>query len=110
MLRCLSINRKSTKKTIYYLLRDCVVREGGLVRVPLLAELHVAEEERGGDHLEDGVQLLVRHAHHLSTKYIRDAVQRKKERKQVVSQRKTLRWQQTEFKKEYRTFRFWRGC
>ncbi len=66
------------KNYYYYLLCDGVVREGGLVRVPLLAELHVAEEERGGDHLEDGVQLLVRHPHHLSAKYITDDVQRKK--------------------------------
>ena len=48
-----------------YLLRYSVVWEGGLVRVPLLAELHVAEEQGCGDHLEDGVELLVRHAHHL---------------------------------------------
>jgi hypothetical protein len=62
----------------YHLLCDGVVREGGLVRVPLLAELHVAEKERGGDHLEDRVQLLVRHPHHLGAKYIREALQRKK--------------------------------
>ncbi len=67
--------KKSPIKKYYYLLGDGVVREGGLVRVPLLAELHVAEEERGGDHLEDRVQLLVRHTHHLSAKYIREAVQ-----------------------------------
>jgi hypothetical protein len=61
-----------------HLLCDGVVREGGLVRVPLLAELHVAEEQRGGDNLEDGVQLLVRHPHHLSREAVQNRVGNKK--------------------------------
>ena len=47
------------------LLGHGVVREGGLVGVPLLLELHVSEEEAGGDYSPDGGHVLVGDAHHL---------------------------------------------
>ena len=50
----------------YYLLCDGVVRQGGLVAVPLLLELHVAEEQGGGDDLEHRAQVLLGHTHDLN--------------------------------------------
>ena len=46
-----------------HLLRDGVVAEYGLVAVPLLLELHVAEEHDARDDLPDGVEVVVRHPH-----------------------------------------------
>ena len=46
-----------------YLLRHGVVAEDGLVAVPLLLELHVAEEHDSGDDLPDGVEVVIRHPH-----------------------------------------------
>ena len=46
-----------------YLLRHGVVAEDGLVAVPLLLELHVAEEHDAGHHLPDGVEVLVGDPH-----------------------------------------------
>ena len=45
------------------LLRDGVVRQDGLVRVALLAELHVSKEEHAGDDLPDGLEVLLGDAH-----------------------------------------------
>ena len=48
-----------------HLLGDSVVGKDCLVRVPLLAELHVAEEQHAGDDPPDGAQVLVADAHDL---------------------------------------------
>ena len=46
-----------------HLLRDGVVRQDRLIRVSLLSEFHVAEEQHSGDHLPDGAQVFLRDAH-----------------------------------------------
>ena len=45
------------------LLRDRVVRQRGLIRVPLLLELHGAEQQHRGHYPEDRVEVLIVHAH-----------------------------------------------
>ena len=49
----------------HHLLCHGVVREGSLVSVPLLLELHVAEQQGGGDNPPDGDHVLVSDTHHL---------------------------------------------
>lgn len=44
-------------------LRDRVIRQRGLIRVPLLLELHGAEQQHRGHYPEDGVEVFIVHAH-----------------------------------------------
>ena len=61
--RLLKRNERCSSRSTTYLLRHGVVAEDGLVAVPLLLELHVAEEHDAGDDLPDGVEVVLRHAH-----------------------------------------------
>lgn len=47
------------------LLRDGVIRQRGLIRVPLLLELHGAEQQHRGHYPEDRVEVFVVHAHNV---------------------------------------------
>ena len=48
-----------------YFLSDGVFGENGLIRVPLLSELEVAELKDGGADADDLMNLFSRHAHDL---------------------------------------------